>query len=107
MAMNKQLLKVVVVFLSSTELGAWTTCVLAQANQAQTANAGNAIPQVVEITGSRLKRTDVETPSPVDIIPRADIERSGKLTLADIVRSIAVDNNGSIGLGNVSGFAMG
>ncbi len=62
---------------------------------------------VVEITGSRLKRTDTETPSPVDVISRADIERSGQQTLAEVVRSIAADNNGSIGLGNVSGFAMG
>ena len=62
---------------------------------------------VVDITGSRLKRTDTETPSPVDVISRADIERSGQQTLAEVVRSIAADNNGSIGLGNVSGFAMG
>ena len=71
------------------------------------ANPGAAAPPVVEITGTRLKRTDIETPSPVDIITRADIERSGKLTLADVVRSIAANNNGTMGLGNVSGFAMG
>jgi iron complex outermembrane receptor protein len=71
--------------------------------QAATGTAG----PVVEITGSRLKRTDAETPSPVDVITRADIERSGQQTLSDVVRSIAADNNGSIGLGNVSGFAMG
>jgi iron complex outermembrane recepter protein len=105
--MDKQLLKTVVVLLSSTQLGAWTACAFAQANQVQTAIAGNARPPVVEVTGTRLKRTDIETPAPVDIITREDIERSGKLTLADVVRSITTDNNGSIGLGNVSGFAMG
>jgi iron complex outermembrane recepter protein len=105
--MNKQLLKSVLVFLSSTQFVAWTTCAFAQANQVQAANAVNVKPPVVEVTGTRLKRTDIETPSPVDIITRADIERSGKQTLADVVRSIAADNNGSMGLGNVSGFAMG
>lgn len=103
--MKKQFIKVVV-FLFTTRLGAWTSCALAETDQAKATNAGNEEP-VIEVTGTRLKRTDIETPSPVDIITRADIERSGKLTLSDVVRSIAADNNGSIGLGNVSGFAMG
>jgi len=70
------------------------------------AQTGQAAP-VVEVTGTRLMRTDIETPAPVEIITREDIARSGKQTLADVVRSLAADNNGSIGLGNISGFAMG
>jgi iron complex outermembrane receptor protein len=84
-------------------LGQWPAHALAQTDQA--ANAGGTA--VVEITGTRLKRTDTATPSPVDIITRADIAQSGKTSLSDVVRSLTVDNNGSIGLGNVSGFAMG
>ena len=89
--------------------GALPFCAFAQADRGEAENAGNRNTNepVVEVTGTRLKRTDIETPSPVDIITRADIERSGKLTLSDVVRSLAADNNGSIGLGNVSGFAMG
>jgi iron complex outermembrane receptor protein len=61
----------------------------------------------IEITGTRIKRADAETSSPVDVVTRQDIERSGQRTLSDIVRGITADNNGSIGPGNVSGFAQG
>ena len=35
--------------------------------------SAQAQTQQVEVTGSRIKRTDAETPSPVDVITRADI----------------------------------
>jgi iron complex outermembrane receptor protein len=61
----------------------------------------------VEVTGTRLKHADIQTSSPVDVMLREDIARTGKRTLSDVVRAITADNNGSIGPGNVSGFAMG
>ncbi|MFL6601535.1 MAG: TonB-dependent receptor domain-containing protein [Steroidobacteraceae bacterium] len=69
--------------------------------------AGAADMPTVAITGSRLKHSDAQTSSPVDILTREDIALSGKRTLSDVVRGASADNNGSIGLGNVSGFAMG
>jgi iron complex outermembrane receptor protein len=104
--MNRQFLKKAALLLSA-QYGALASFSFAAEQQVPAAGAANATPTVVEVTGTRLKRTDIETPSPVDVITRADIERSGKTTLTDVVRSIAADNNGSIGLGNVSGFAMG
>lgn len=67
-------------------------------------DSAESIP-VVEVTGTRLKRGQIS--SPLEVISRQDIEASGKRTLSDVVRSITADNNGSIGLGNVSGFAQG
>ena len=69
-------------------------------------DASESLP-TVDVTGTRLKRADIHTPSPVEVISREDIEVSGKGNLSDVVRSITADNNGSIGLGNVSGFAQG
>jgi iron complex outermembrane receptor protein len=40
----------------------------------------------VEVTGSRIKRTDAEGPSPVRIITRDDIETTGRATLTDALR---------------------
>ena len=60
----------------------------------------------VEVTGSNIKRTDVETISPVDIITRADIERSGKQTVAEVLRSIP-QNSGSLDEKNTNSFAPG
>ncbi len=70
---------------------------------------GEESPQLptIEITGSRLKRTDPQISSPVQSFTREDIERSGKTSLSDFVRGLTADNNGSISLGNVSGFAQG
>jgi iron complex outermembrane recepter protein len=103
MLKHQQTLRNIAALSFSVSLGQWPAHALAQTDQA--ANAGGT--PVVEITGTRLKRTDTATPSPVDIITRADIAQSGKTSLSDVVRSLTVDNNGSIGLGNVSGFAMG
>lgn len=61
----------------------------------------------IEVTGSRIKRLDMETPAPVQVITRGDIEKSGKETIADVIRNIPADNNGSISLGFGTGFAAG
>ena len=45
----------------------------------------------VEVTGSNIKRTDVETVAPVTIITREDIERTGKPTVAEVLRGITAN----------------
>ncbi len=40
----------------------------------------------VEVTGSRLKRADIEGASPVIVIDRADIDASGDVSVADVLR---------------------
>jgi iron complex outermembrane recepter protein len=40
----------------------------------------------VEVTGSRIKRTDAEGPSPIKIITREDIATTGRATLTDALR---------------------
>jgi len=42
----------------------------------------------IEVTGSRIKRTDYETAQPVAIVTRADIERTGLTNLGDILQRI-------------------
>ena len=61
----------------------------------------------VEITGSRISRADAETAAPVMVISRDDIEKSGLQTIADVIRSLPMDNNGSIPSSFGSGFAAG
>jgi iron complex outermembrane receptor protein len=59
--------------------------------------------QRVEVTGSSIKRTDVEGPAPVDIITRKDIEKTGATNITDLVRSIpAIDLNDQGGLASNS-----
>jgi iron complex outermembrane receptor protein len=44
--------------------------------------------QRVEITGSAIKRTNVEGPAPVEVVTRKEIERTGATSLNELLRSI-------------------
>jgi iron complex outermembrane receptor protein len=63
--------------------------------------------QRVEITGSNIRRSEAETASSVITMNRADIERSGKNTVAELLQTLAVDNQGSVPTSFGNGFAAG
>lgn len=67
-------------------------------------------PQTLEpviITGSNVRRTDTETVAPVQIITREDLERSGKPTVAEALRSIPGNTGGSFDESFSNSFAPG
>jgi iron complex outermembrane recepter protein len=72
----------------------WVTSVMAQS-------------QTVEVTGSRIKRTDAETAAPVQTVTREEIERSGKASVAELLQTLSVDNQGSVPTTFGNGFASG
>jgi iron complex outermembrane recepter protein len=82
--------------------------VAAALSAASTAQAQEPIetPEVV-VTGSRVLRTDTETPSPVQIITRDDLERSGQKNIGDVLRQVSADNQGSLSSAFTAGFAAG
>jgi iron complex outermembrane receptor protein len=47
--------------------------------------------QRVTVTGSNIKRTDSETASPVQVIRREEIERTGKQSIQEVLRGITAD----------------
>ena len=65
----------------------------------------------IEVTGSRIRRVDAENASPVVTIDRATIEKTGKLTIGDLVQELpniagaatnpAVNNGGGTGASTV------
>ena len=61
----------------------------------------------VTVTGSNIKRTEAETASPVQVIGRDDIEKSGKASVAELLQTLAVDNQGSVPTTFGNGFAAG
>ncbi len=61
----------------------------------------------VEITGSNIKRTDTETASPVQILTRQEIERTGKQSIQEVLRGVTADGQGSIPGSFTNGFASG
>jgi iron complex outermembrane receptor protein len=63
--------------------------------------------QRVEITGSSIKRASAETASPVQIISREDLAKSGKGTVAEYLQTLTADGAGSLPTGFGNGFAAG
>lgn len=46
--------------------------------------------ELIEVTGSRILRSDYETAQPVFSIGKADIERSGKTSITEILQDLAI-----------------
>ncbi len=59
----------------------------------------------IQVTGSRIKRTDLEGTSPVFSISRSDIDASGELSVADVLRDTNFNSFGSFS--ESSGFGSG
>ena len=88
-------------------LGSSLLALPATAVAQQTAPAAQAPVARVEITGSNIRRAQAETASSVLSVNRADIERSGKTTVAELLQTLAVDNQGSVPVSFGGGFAAG
>ncbi|MFN3630502.1 MAG: TonB-dependent receptor plug domain-containing protein, partial [Casimicrobiaceae bacterium] len=61
----------------------------------------------VEVTGTNIKRTDTETVAPIEIITREQIERSGQVTVAEVLREISINSGNSYSESFTNSFAPG
>ncbi len=75
-------------FVASSALG---TVAIAQSDQDQTVEEQGKIT----VTGSRIKRSDVEGALPVTVITREQIELSGDSSAADFIRNLTFNSTGS------------
>ena len=71
--------------------------------------AGTVVAQDirVNVTGSNIKRVDTETSAPIEVLTRQDIQATGLQTIAEVVRQITANNNGSISSSFTNGFSAG
>ena len=76
-------------------------------SQTTPAPAGAEVAKRVEITGSRIKRTDAETPSAVQVITAEEIQRAGYSTVDELLRATSLVDVNSISDGQQSGFVSG
>src|ERR1700685_4576020 len=76
---------------------------------AQQASGSSQGPQLQEIvvTGSLLKRTDTETPSPVQVISAADLLNSGYTNVNDVLRNLAANGQRTLNQSFTEAFAAG
>jgi iron complex outermembrane receptor protein len=90
--------------------GAWGGAALAQTASLPADNTSAAAPQSLEksyVTGSNIRRTDVETPSPVEVITAEDLKKSGYSSISDVLHNITANNMGSLTQANPAAFAAG
>ncbi|RAK01853.1 TonB-dependent receptor plug domain-containing protein [Aliidiomarina maris] len=75
----------------------------AQEQEAATESA--ATPERIQVTGSRIQRTDMEGALPVTVIDRDAIDMSGENSITDVIRNTTFNTSGSFRpqSGNASG----
>jgi iron complex outermembrane receptor protein len=73
---------------------------------AQSAPAEQQLEKI-EVTGSSIRRTDAETPSPVQVITAEDLKKSGYTTISEVLRNISANNQGTLTQGFSGAFAAG
>ncbi|MEP7101805.1 MAG: TonB-dependent receptor plug domain-containing protein, partial [Burkholderiales bacterium] len=52
--------------------------------------------QRVTVTGSNIRRTDTETPSPVQVITEADIKKSGYTSISEVLQTLTANGQGTL-----------
>ena len=70
-------------------------------------NPGGQTLEKVEVTGSRIKRIDTETSSPVQVVTREQIERSGAFSVTEVLKRTPSANAGSFDENAVASFTPG
>ncbi|TQV77235.1 TonB-dependent receptor [Aliikangiella marina] len=80
---------------------------LATSGQSVLAAEASQDNQKIIITGSHIKRIENESSSPLTIINREDIDRSGATTLSGLLETTVLNNGGALNNQQTSGFTPG
>jgi len=75
--------------------------------QEQTQASSEQTLQTVVVTGSMIKRTDFETPSPVQVITSQDLQQSGYTTVQQVLANLSANGQGTLSQGFSGAFAAG
>ena len=59
-------------------------------------NPSSGTLETITVTGSYIRRTNTESPSPITTIDADQIEKSGLNSIADVIRTVAADNSGTL-----------
>src|ERR1700682_2443539 len=82
--------------MSEKRLAFALACVLGAAAMMATAAHAQPVSEKIEVTRANIKRIDTETPSPVTIITREQIQQSGQRDIAELLRNVSAMSAGSI-----------
>ena len=71
------------------------------------ADSNEQTVETVIVTGSRIRRTDSETPSPLQVITAEEIQQSGYSSTQDVLRNLTANGQGTLAQNNNGSFASG
>jgi iron complex outermembrane receptor protein len=63
--------------------------------------------ETIVVTGSRISRTDAETPAPIQILTAEDLKESGFTTVSDVLRNLTANGQGTLSSSFPGAFAGG
>ena len=63
--------------------------------------------ETIQVTGSSIRRADIETSSPVQVISAAELAKSGYTSVSDVLRNISANNQGTLSQSFGNAFAAG
>jgi len=86
-------------------LGLGTGSAVAQQQQPEPPKPASKLERV-EVTGTNIKRTDLETAAPVTVLTREDLARSGANSLGDVITRLTAAQGGLSGV-EFNGFTPG
>ena len=69
-------------------------------DDSDTAAAAEDQPEKITVTGSRIKRMDIEGSSPITIITKDDIDKSGATSVSDVMRGLSLSTANFAGGGS-------
>jgi iron complex outermembrane recepter protein len=107
LAVNVIVRRVINSILATSTFAALTVSAPALAQQAPAAASSDQELKEIVVTGSLLRRVDIESPSPVTIMTAEDIAKTGLTTIADVVRTLSADNSGTLPTAFGNAFAAG
>jgi iron complex outermembrane recepter protein len=88
-------------------IGLAVAAAIASSASAQTTTKDETQLQEIVVTGSMIKRTDVETPSPVQVITADDLQKSGFTSVSDVLRNLSANGAGTLSQSFNQAFAGG
>jgi outer membrane receptor protein involved in Fe transport len=80
--------------MTGAALGVASVAATAQAQQTNTQGNQPQTLQTIVVTGSHIRRVDLETSNPVVAVTAAQIAKTGKLTLGDVIQNLPVITGG-------------
>jgi len=83
-----------------------SACAATQA-EAQSVPAASTSVEEVVVTGSMIRRTDAETPSPVSILTAEDLVKSGYTDVSEVLRNLTANGQGTLSQSFAGAFAGG